>query len=106
MAWNEPGNGKDPWDKDGDQPNNLDEIVQGWQRKLSGVVGGGRGRGGPSTAGGYVLIVLLIVAWGLTHRVRRHRQRHRGGQRPVPYGNADGGSPVRVHPDGRAVPSH
>ena len=66
MAWNEPGNGKDPWDKDGDQPNNLDEIVQGWQRKLSGVVGGGRGRGGPSSAGGYVLIVLLIVAWGLT----------------------------------------
>ena len=47
MAWNEPGNGKNPWDKDGDQPNDLDKIVQGWQRKLSGVSGGGRGGAAP-----------------------------------------------------------
>ena len=28
MAWNEPGNGKDPWKRDGDEPNDLDQIVQ------------------------------------------------------------------------------
>ena len=67
MAWNEPGNGKDPWDKEGGQPTDLDKIVQGWQRKLSGVVGGGRGgAAGPGGSSGAVLIVLLIVAWGLT----------------------------------------
>ena len=65
MAWNEPGNGKDPWDKD-EQPNDLDKIVQGWQRKLSGIVGGGRGAAPSGSSGGYVLIVLLLVAWGLT----------------------------------------
>ena len=66
MAWNEGGNGKNPWDKDDERPNDLDKIVQGWQRKLSGVVGGGRGGAQPGSSGGYVLIVLLIVAWGLT----------------------------------------
>ncbi len=69
MAWNEPGNGKDPWGKGGREgPNDLDKIVQGWQRKLSSVVGGGGGRGGSASSGpgGYVLIVLLLVAWGLT----------------------------------------
>jgi membrane protease subunit HflK len=65
MAWNEPGNGKDPWDKD-EQPNDLDKIVQGWQRKLSGIVGGGRGGAPAGSSGGYVLIVLLVIAWGLT----------------------------------------
>ncbi len=67
MAWNDGGNGKDPWDREGGQPNDLDKIVQGWQRKLSSVVGGG-GRGGrnASSAGSYVLIAMLVVAWGLT----------------------------------------
>ena len=63
MAWNDSGNGKDPWDNKGDKPNDLDKIVQGWQRKLSGVVGGSRGTGGPGGAGSYVIIVLLVVAW-------------------------------------------
>ncbi len=63
MAWNEPGNGKDPWDKNKDEPIELDKIVQGWQRKLSGVVGGGRGGAAPGSSGGYVLIVLLALAW-------------------------------------------
>lgn len=63
MAWNEPGNGKDPWDKDKDEPIELDKIVQGWQRKLSSVVGGGRGGAAPGSSGGYVLIVLLALAW-------------------------------------------
>jgi membrane protease subunit HflK len=64
MAWNEPGNGKDPWKKEGEEPNDLDKIVQNWQRRLSGIVGGG---GSQSTgSSGYVLIVLLLIAWALT----------------------------------------
>ncbi len=65
MAWNEPGNGKDPWKKGGEKADVLDKIVQNWQRRLSGIVGGG---GGPSvgSSGGYILAVLLLVAWGLT----------------------------------------
>ena len=65
MAWNEPGNGKDPWKKEGGEPNDLDKIVQNWQRRLRGIIGGGGGKNaGPS--GGYILVVLLVVAWGLT----------------------------------------
>jgi membrane protease subunit HflK len=63
MAWNEPGNGKDPWDKEGGEPIELDKIVRGWQRKLSGVVGGGGGSAAQGSSGGYVLIVLLALAW-------------------------------------------
>ncbi len=65
MAWNEPGNGKDPWKKKGDEPNDLDKIVQKWQRRLSGIIGGG-GAQGAGSSGGYILGVLLLVAWGLT----------------------------------------
>jgi len=64
MAWNEPGNGKDPWDRGGgDEPIELDKIVQGWQRKLAGAFGGGRGGASPGSSSAYVLIVLLVVAW-------------------------------------------
>jgi len=66
MAWNDSGNGKDPWDDENEQPNDLDKIVRGWQRKLSGVMGGGRGASAPGSAGAYVLMVMLGVAWGLT----------------------------------------
>ena len=43
MAWNEPGNGKDPWKRDDQEPNDLDKIVQGWQGRLGGLLGGGGG---------------------------------------------------------------
>ena len=66
MAWNDSGNGKDPWDDDKNEPNDLDRIVQGWQRKLASLVGGGRGASAPGSAGAYVMIVLLAVAWGVT----------------------------------------
>lgn len=68
MAWNDSGNGKDPWDDENNEPNDLDRIVQGWQRKLAGIVGGGRGsKSAPGgSAGAYVMIALLAVAWGLT----------------------------------------
>jgi len=67
MAWNESGNGKDPWKRDGDEPNDLDQIVQNWQRRLASILGGGGG--GTRTGGGgggYVLIILMLVAWGAT----------------------------------------
>jgi membrane protease subunit HflK len=68
MAWNEPGNGKDPWKNKDETPNDLDKIVQNWQKRLSGIFGGGGGGGGPSagSSGGYILAVLLLVAWALT----------------------------------------
>jgi membrane protease subunit HflK len=67
MAWNDSGNGKDPWDKKGGEPNDLDKIVQNWQRKLSSIIGGGGGRAAsPGAPGSYVLIILMLIAWGLT----------------------------------------
>jgi len=63
MAWNESGNGKDPWNKEGDEPIELDKLVRGWQRKLSGVFGGGSGGAAPGSSGGYVLVVMLAIAW-------------------------------------------
>jgi len=65
MAWNESGNGKDPWKRDGDEPIELDRIVQDWQRRFGGLFGGGNG-GGSGGAGGFVLLVVVLVAWGLT----------------------------------------
>lgn len=66
MAWNDSGNGKDPWKDEGGQPNDVDKIVQNWQRKLEGILGGGKGSTGPGSPGGYVLAVLLLIAWALT----------------------------------------
>jgi membrane protease subunit HflK len=64
MAWNEPGNGKDPWKRDGQGPTDLDKIVQNWQNRLSSLLGGGGG--GASGGGGYFLVIFVLVAWGLT----------------------------------------
>ena len=67
MGWNDSGNGKDPWKRNDEEPNDLDQIVQNWQRRLSSILGGGGGRSAnPSGGGGYFLIVLLIIAWGVT----------------------------------------
>ena len=68
MAWNESGNGKDPWKRDGDQPTDLDKIVQSWQRRLSGLLGGGGGSGRVpgGGGGGYFLVLIALVAWGIT----------------------------------------
>ncbi len=67
MANNEPGNGRDPWGRDGDGPNDLDQIVQEWQRRFGRILGGGGSAGsGSGGFGGYVLIVMLLIAWGLT----------------------------------------
>ena len=69
MAWNDPGNGKDPWKKEGGgEGNDLDRIVQNWQRKLNALFGSGSGggRGSGGSTGGYILAGLLLIAWALT----------------------------------------
>ena len=65
MALNEPGNGEDPWRKDKDEPNDLDQIVRDWQRRFGSILGGGGG-GGAGGSGSYALIVMLLIAWGLS----------------------------------------
>jgi membrane protease subunit HflK len=72
MAWTEPGNGKDPWSRGDKEPNDLDQIVQNWQRRLSSLLGGGGGGGGggsrraPGGGGIYIFIGLLAIAWAAT----------------------------------------
>ena len=69
MSWNESGNGKDPWKRDDNEPTDLDQIVQNWQRRLSALLGGGgggSGRGGQGSGGGIFLLVLLVGAWLFT----------------------------------------
>ncbi|MCH9693946.1 MAG: FtsH protease activity modulator HflK [Gammaproteobacteria bacterium] len=63
MANNDSGNGHDPWKRDGDEPNDLDQIVQDWQKRFGKIIGGGGGAGG---GGGIALIIMLLIAWGLT----------------------------------------
>ncbi|MDH4074151.1 MAG: FtsH protease activity modulator HflK [Gammaproteobacteria bacterium] len=70
MGWNEPGNGKDPWNRGDREPNDLDQIVQNLQRRLSSLLGGaggaGKGARAPGGAGGYILIGLVLIAWAAT----------------------------------------
>jgi len=67
MAWNDPGNGKDPWKRDGDEPTDLDRMVRDWRRRLGNLLGGGSGGGRPGGGGGgYALAILLLVAWAAT----------------------------------------
>jgi len=85
MAWNESGNGKDPWKRDNEEPADLDQIVRNWQRRLAGIFGGVGGSGGGTGAGGgYFLVILLVIAWGVTgDRLGCHRvlSSGRGGAR-------------------------
>jgi membrane protease subunit HflK len=74
MAWNDSGNGKDPWKRpDQEAPNDLDKIVESWQKRLGGLFGnggnsgkGGKSGKGASKGGGLLLVVVALVAWGLT----------------------------------------
>ena len=66
MAWNESGNGKNPWKKDGEEPNDLDQIVEKWQKRLSSILSGGSGGGAASSAGGFLLIFIVLIGWAAT----------------------------------------
>ena len=63
MAWNESGNGKNPWDRDGnDGPPDLDKIVRDWQRRFKSMFGGkGGGRDVFESAFEGVQIALSII---------------------------------------------
>jgi len=64
MAWNEQGNGKDPWKRDGDEPIDLDQIAKDWQQRLGSILGGGGGKPGGGSGSSWIVIVLLLLAWG------------------------------------------
>jgi membrane protease subunit HflK len=74
MAWNESGNGKNPWDRGGGNqgPPDLDTLMRDWQRKLGGLFGGksggSGGRGGSGASGSMVsvLFALILVGWAAT----------------------------------------
>ena len=74
MAWNEPGNGKNPWDRGGgnEGPPDLDKIVRDWQRRFNSMFGGkGQRRGGDGNEGpgGVALggiILLIFIGWMAT----------------------------------------
>lgn len=67
MAWNDSGNGKDPWKGEGEQPNDLDKIVENWQRKLNAIFGGGgSSRSSQNSGGAWVLPLILLIAWSFT----------------------------------------
>ncbi len=65
IEMNEPGNGEDPWQRGGDKPNDLDQIVRDWQKRFGSILGGGGGGGGGGS-GSYALVVMLLIAWGLS----------------------------------------
>jgi len=54
MAWNESGNGKNPWDRGRNEgPPDLDKIVREWQQRLNAFLRGGKsGPRGPGPSGG------------------------------------------------------
>lgn len=72
MAWNESGNGKNPWDRGGGSsgPPDLDTILRDWQRRLGGLFGGKSGRdGGSSGSNGsmiMILFALILIGWAAT----------------------------------------
>ena len=68
MAWNDSGNGKNPWNRDDQEPNDLDQMVRNWQRNFSRIFGGGGRSGGSSggPGGSIALIVMLLIGWGIS----------------------------------------
>lgn len=68
MAWNEPGNGKDPWGtrKRGQQPPDLDKLMRDVMRRFSSLFGGGRGGSGGGWGAFAWIPMLLVAIWLLT----------------------------------------
>ena len=68
MAWNESGNGKNPWDRGRGQggPPDLDKIVREWQQRISALFGGRRRTDGPGNSS--MFLVLLVTACESTRR--------------------------------------
>lgn len=65
MAWNEPGDNKDPWgggNRGNDGPPDLDEALKNFQKKLSGIFGGGSG-GGSNDNSGFNKALFIILGF-------------------------------------------
>jgi membrane protease subunit HflK len=71
MAWNDSGNGKNPWDTGGgnDGPPDLDKIIRDWQRRFNALLGGkgkrpgGGSSDGPGGAAIGGLLILIVAGW-------------------------------------------
>lgn len=69
MAWNESGNGKNPWDRGRGQdgPPDLDKIVREWQQRINALFGGRRRTDASGNNPMFLLILLLIaLGWAAT----------------------------------------
>jgi membrane protease subunit HflK len=70
MAWNESGNGKNPWDRGGGSggPPDLDKIVRAWQQRLNTLFGGRRqgSSSGNNTPMLTAIIALFVIGWAAT----------------------------------------
>ena len=71
MSWNESGNGKDPWKGGGNQPDDLDKIIEGWQKKINAILGGKKDNGNVTkipggNSGTSLILIFLLVAWAFT----------------------------------------
>lgn len=76
MAWNDSGNGKNPWDRGrrDEGPPDLDKILRDWQKRfnsLFGGRGGGRGGGqsssaGPSRSALVGILIIILAGWAAT----------------------------------------
>ncbi|SVB15571.1 uncharacterized protein METZ01_LOCUS168425, partial [marine metagenome] len=66
MAWNESGNGKNPWDRGGGQggPPDLDKIVREWQQRFNALFGGRRKANKSGNSPMFlVLLILVVIGW-------------------------------------------
>ena len=65
MAWNDQGNGKSPWDPNKNQPPDLDQIVEEWQKRFNKLFGmkstgsGKKPRGLPKS----IIVILILFVW-------------------------------------------
>lgn len=80
MAWNEPGNGKDPWTNRGgkDGPPDLDEVVRKLQNKLGALFRGGSGGGDNQSAITLTFIIVLVTGIWLLSGIYTVNQVERG----------------------------
>ena len=78
MAWNESGNGRNPWDRGGGDrqgPPDLDRIVRDWQQKLGNLLRGGRGGADPCS--GRSVGLSRTCRASMCHRLAAHRVLYR-----------------------------
>ena len=71
MSWNDSGNGQDPWKGGNNQPDDLDKIIEGWQKKINAILGGKKKNGNvtkiPSGNSGLSFaLIFLLIAWAFT----------------------------------------